>query len=337
MQDNHSISVVIPCYKVRSHILGVIEKIGPEVDRIYAVDDQCPENTGDFVEANCADSRVTVLRHARNGGVGAATLTGMKASLRDGIDIVVKLDGDGQMDPAWIPVLVRPILERKADYTKGSRFFSFDDTKGMPMLRVVGNAGLSFLTKLASGYWTIFDPTNGYIAIHRIVLDRMPLDRLHKRYFFESDLLFRAGTVRAVVLDVPMPAIYGDEVSNLKISKAVPQFFYWDFTNFAKRIFYNYYLRDFNMGSLLLVAGIGMLIFGLTFGAVSWAESNATRVPASAGTVMLAALPMILGLQCLISFANFDMVNAPRQPLVTLVSDLHGPRSPAPSGEDDAL
>lgn len=158
------IAVVIPCYRVGHLVLDVIAHIGGEVGWIFVVDDKCPVNTGDIVEAECKDARVQVLRHMENEGVGGATVTGYKAAMATSAKVVVKIDGDGQMDPALIPQLARAILLGRADYMKGNRFHRISDVHGMPAVRLLGNAGLSFLTKLSSGYWQLFDPTNGFIS-----------------------------------------------------------------------------------------------------------------------------------------------------------------------------
>src|SRR5438132_10909438 len=192
------IAVVIPCFRVRDHILGVLAGIGREVAAIYVVDDACPESTGQYVAASCNDARVRVLRNEHNLGVGGATMRGYVAALEDGMDILVKLDGDGQMDPARIPSLVRPILEGEADYAKGNRFFDLADVSEMPAVRLAGNAMLSFVNKVASGYWHVMDPANGFTALHASVCRALPLHKIAKDYFFESDMLFRLATLRAV-------------------------------------------------------------------------------------------------------------------------------------------
>ncbi len=160
MNTNLHIAVVIPSYRVVKHILGVLSAIGPEIWRIYVIDDKCPEGSGDYVEDNCIDTRVVVLRHGTNQGVGSAVMTGYRAAIADGADIIVKVDGDGQMDPALIPNFIEPILAGEADYTKGNRFFYLEEIRAMPKVRLFGNAVLSFMTKLSSGYWDVFDPTN---------------------------------------------------------------------------------------------------------------------------------------------------------------------------------
>jgi hypothetical protein len=226
--------------------------------------------------------------------------------------VVVKIDGDRQMDPALIPRFVAPILAGRADYTKGNRFFRLESLRAMPASRKFGNAILSFLTKLSSGYWSVFDPTNGYTAIHCKALNELPLSRISDRWFFESDMLFRLNTLGAVVEDVPIDATYGMEVSNLRGRRVMSEFLCGHFRNLVKRIFYNYFLRNFSVASLQLVAGLALLCFGLIFGGVKWWGSLATGVSVTAGTVMTAALPTLMGFQLLLSFLAYDMATQPR-------------------------
>jgi len=309
------IAVVIPCYRVNAEVLDLIPRVGPDVDAIYVVDDACPHRVGDLVEQEARDSRVRVIRHDHNKGVGAATLTGMARAAAEGADIIVKLDGDGQMDPKLISKLVRPILRMEADYVKGNRIFSPEYIQGMPKSRLIGNSALSLLTKLSSGYWSISDPTNGFIAVHAAVLAELPHQKLAKRFFFESDVLFRLNLLRAQVVDMPMRAVYGDEKSNLRVYRVIFPFLLGHMRNTAKRIAYSYFVRDFSIGSLYLAAGIPLLLFGLGFGAYEWLYHARLQIEASAGTVMLAALPLILGFQLLLSFLAFDISNIPRTPV----------------------
>jgi dolichol-phosphate mannosyltransferase len=202
--DGARIAVIVPCFRVTDQILSVIGRIGPGIEAIYCVDDACPDGSGKLIEQRSPDARVKVLHNAANRGVGGATLAGYRQALADGFDILVKIDGDGQMDPALVPELVRPILSGEADYTKGNRFFFLEHTRGMPFVRLIGNGMLSFLTKLSSGYWTIFDPTNGYTAIHRSVAEQIVSRRIDERYFFETDMLLHLYLLRAVIRDVPM-------------------------------------------------------------------------------------------------------------------------------------
>jgi glycosyltransferase involved in cell wall biosynthesis len=308
------IAVVIPSYKVSSHILGVLERIGPEVARIYVVDDECPDGSGRHVRDHCADPRVVVLWNETNLGVGGAVMTGYQAAIEDGNDIIVKIDGDGQMDPALIPDFVAPILAGQADYTKGNRFYDLEEIRAMPRVRLFGNAALSFITKLSSGYWDLFDPTNGYTAIHRDAARHLPFKKISQRYFFEIDMLFRLNTLRAVVVDIPMDARYGDEVSNLKISGVIGEFAIKSLRNFVKRVFYNYYLRDMSLASIELPLGLLMFVFGCVFGTVSWIHSASMGLASSPGTVMLSALPIIVGLQLLLAFLSHDISAVPTRP-----------------------
>lgn len=310
-----TVAVVIPSYRVTAHVLKVIERIGPEVTFIYVVDDACPDASGDFVQEHCRDVRVRVLRHAQNRGVGGAVKTGYQQALADDADVVVKVDGDGQMDPQLIAQFARPLLTGQADYAKGNRFYDLEHIRRMPGLRLFGNAILSFAAKLSTGYWNVFDVTNGYTAVHAKVLRRLPLDKISDRYFFETDMLFRLNTVRAVAVDIPMDAVYGDENSHLKISQIFWEFGAKHLQNFSKRIFYNYFLRDMTVASLELVAGAGLLGFGLVFGVVHWMHSIATGIAAATGTVMLAALTALVGLQLLLAFISFDVANVPRRPI----------------------
>ncbi|TDF67758.1 glycosyltransferase family 2 protein [Cupriavidus sp. L7L] len=315
MKSTIRIGVVIPSYKVTDHILQVIEEIIPEVTRIYVVDDCCPHGSGSYVEQNCSDPRVVVLRNPVNMGVGGAVMTGYRAAIDDGMEVIVKLDGDGQMDPALIMDFVEPIAAGEADYTKGNRFFNLERIREMPAIRLFGNAVLSFLTKLSSGYWDLFDPTNGYTAIHRDVARYLPMGKISTRYFFETDMLFRLNTLRAVVVDIPMDARYGSEVSNLKISKIIGEFLAKHMRNFLKRIFYNYYLRDMSLASIELPVGILMTIVGLGFGAAHWFASLRTGLPTPAGTVMVSALPVLLGMQFILAFIGYDIASVPKRPL----------------------
>ena len=310
-----TIAVVIPSYRVTRHILGVIAGIGPEVTRIYVVDDKCPDASGAFVRANCSDPRVTVLEHAENQGVGGAVMTGYRAAIDDGAQVIVKIDGDGQMDAALLPDFVAPILAGEADYTKGNRFFDLEQIRQMPAMRLFGNAVLSLMTKLSSGYWNLFDPTNGYTAIHADAARHLPFDKISRRYFFETDMLFRLNTLGAVVADVPMDAKYGDEVSNLKISKVVTEFAAKHVRNLAKRLFYNYYLRNMSLASLELPLGLGLLGFGTVYGLARWMGSAEHDVATPAGSVMLAALPVIMGVQLILAFLAYDIASVPTRPL----------------------
>jgi glycosyltransferase involved in cell wall biosynthesis len=300
---------------VTDHVRSVIDRIGPEVARIYAVDDCCPENSGDFIAREVSDPRVVVIRNEVNKGVGGAVMAGYRAALADGMEIAVKVDGDGQMDPALIPLFIRPIETGDADYAKGNRFFSASAVRNMPRVRLLGNAMLSFMTKFSSGYWSIFDPTNGYTAIHARALASIDLDTVSERYFFETDMLIRLGDLRAVVVDVPMRAVYADEVSGLKISNILGEFLRKHLYASVRRIIYLYVMRDFNIASLNLFFGVLLLLFGTVFGAVEWIVSYSSGIPATTGTVMLSVLPILVGIQMILFFLSYDIGAEPKRPV----------------------
>jgi glycosyltransferase involved in cell wall biosynthesis len=307
--------VVIPCYRVKAHIAQVLSEIPHRVDQVLLVDDACPEGSGEFVESLVAQkklpdliaSKVQVLYHAQNQGVGGATLTGYHAALKLGADIAVKVDGDGQMDLALLPKFIEPILANQADYTKGNRFYYPRAVSKMPWVRLIGNAGLSFLNKLSSGYWNIMDPTNGYTALRLSLLPELSPDKISRRYFFESDMLFRLGLAQARVVDIPMAPKYEDEVSNLSVMRSLVSFPGKHLKRLLKRVLYQYFIRDFNVGSVFLLLSLPNLLFGLIWGALKWAQALQTQLPTPTGTLFLIALALIVGFQSLIGFLLFDV------------------------------
>ena len=310
------VAVVVPCYNVEGSIAAVIGTVPPSVWRIICVDDCSRDGTAQVLTALArSDSRIESLHRASNGGVGAAFLEGMAWAIANGGDVIVKLDGDGQMNGAFVEHFARPIVTGEADFVKGNRFFDVERVLRMPRKRLVGNAGLSFLSKLSTGYWNLFDPTNGYFAIHADVARLLPAHKLHKRYFFESDLLFRLAILRAVVLELPIETVYGGERSGLSELRCLITFPFLHLRNLYKRIVYNYFIRAFSLGSLTLVAGCLMATFGIVFGVIKWIDSYQTNEPATAGTVMLSALPMIIGIQFILNFLAQDVASIPNQPI----------------------
>jgi glycosyltransferase involved in cell wall biosynthesis len=315
MDNQVKIGVIIPTYKCKNQIMWVLANIREEVTRIYVIDDCCPEGTGTFVKENCKDPRVGVYINSVNQGVGGATIAGYIQSIRDGMDIAVKIDGDGQMDPALLKQFVSPIINGSADYTKGNRFSKIENIRQMPRVRVLGNLALSFITKASTGYWKILDPNNGYTAIHVRVLAQLDLCKISRRYFFESDMLFRLGLVGAKVQDMPMASKYADEVSNLKITRVTSEFAFKHLKNFLKRIFYQYFVLDFNFASVELIMGLVCFYFGVGYGVYHWTISYETNTLAPTGTIMAAVLPIILGFQFLMGFVNFDINRTPNEAL----------------------
>jgi GT2 family glycosyltransferase len=311
LEKNPSIiTVVIPAYKVSEQILPLLNKIGPEVNYVLVVDDACPEGSGRKVVAENLDQRVEVIFNSHNLGVGGSVITGYRRALQLDSDIIVKIDGDGQMDPTYIHQIVEPIITESAGYSKGNRFFDVESILQMPKVRIIGNLVLSFLTKLSTGYWKLFDPNNGYTAISAKVLKDIPLNKIDNRYFFESDMLFRLSLAKIKVVDVSIPSLYGNEKSNLSLKKSVFEFSYKHFKNFIKRIVYSYYIRDFTLASLELPLGLVLTVFGLFVGSYSWIINYFNGVQTQPGTLILVAISLICGIQLLLSFLNFDIQNS---------------------------
>ncbi len=320
-----TLAVVIPCFRAAATITDVLVSIGPAVGRIYCVDDASDDDTAATIaRSKQGDARIRLVCRDRNGGVGAATIDGYRAAIADGAGIIIKIDADGQMDTSMIEAIAEPIRAGLADYVKGNRFYSAQTLTAMPKSRIIGNAGLSFLAKLSTGYWDLFDPTNGYTAIHSEIAAVLPLDRIAKRYFFESDLLFRLSTIRARVVEIPMSARYPATNSHLNEWHAFWTFPWLHMRNCFKRIVYNYFLRNFSLASLNLVAGAALCLFGAAYGVASWIESGMTDIPASAGTVMLSALPLLVGIQFLLSFLSHDIAMVPQTPIHPFISRLPG-------------
>ena len=312
---SNSIWVVIPCYNVSTHIREVIEAIGSEVKGIVAVNDSSTDSTLSTLETISRSLEIHILTNDINLGVGGSTKRGFEYAASHGATVIVKIDGDGQMDPRLIPDLIAPIIDGRADYTKGNRFINVDQVMSMPKKRLIGNIALSFMTKLSSGYWEIFDPNNGFVAIKSRVLDLIPLGKIDNRYFFESDMLFRLHLARAVIQDVPIPTKYGSEVSGLSEMRATFEFGYKHHRNFFKRILIEYYLRDFNLGSLQLPLGLALGFFGGIYGGVNFLHFNSLNQPTPTGTQVVVAMSLLSGLQLLLSFFNFDISNAPKKPI----------------------
>jgi glycosyltransferase involved in cell wall biosynthesis len=310
------LAVVIPAYRVADEIEAVLNELPDYLRHIIVVDDASPDNTSALVEAFAnRDRRIVLVRNEENQGVGAAMITGFQKALELGVQVVIKIDGDHQMDPAYIPKLVTPLLKGKADYTKGNRFRDFESLRHMPLIRRIGNLGLSFLTKAATGYWNCFDPTNGFFAIRAEILEQLPLERIDHRYFFETSMLANLYLLGAYILDVPMPARYRGERSSLSIWRVLIEFPAKLFITLSRRILLRYFLFDFSMVSVYLLTSIPLMLFGVIFGSVKWIQYLELGVPAPTGTVILPTLAIILGIQILLSAIEIDMNAAPKSPL----------------------
>lgn len=311
MIEDQILAVVIPAYRVEHEIGPLIARMPAYVDHVIVVDDGSPDATSEKANA-VGDPRVALLRHSTNKGVGGAMATGYRAALERGADLVVKCDGDGQMDPESIETLVRPLLEGRADYAKGCRFHHFRELTSMPRVRLGGNVGLTFLTKLASGYWHVLDPQNGFVAIPADVLTRLPLESLAKGYFFENDMLIRLNCLEARVVDVAIPSRYGREPSSLKPGRILLEFPFRLLAGFFRRIFWRYLFYDVSPVAVFFFAGLALFLFGSVFGSYNWVHNALLKRATPTGTVILAAIPVILGFQLLLQAVVLDVENSPR-------------------------
>jgi len=305
-------AVVIPCYRVSAQIRDVIRTIPAMIDFIIVVDDACPERSGKLaVEIN--DPRLSVLFNETNQGVGGAVICGYQKALALECDIIIKMDGDGQMDPAYLPALIGPLERGEADYAKGNRFADFKTLRSMPTTRLLANNIGSFAAKSISGYWHLMDPANGYTAITRQTLVGLPLAKMARRYFFETDMLVHLRLANAVVVDVPIPARYGNEKSSFTAREVLLHFPGKLMHRLLKRILLQYFIHDFNMGSVYVLLGLPLFLFSVIFGVIEWVNSAVTGVPRSAGTIMLSALPLIIGFEMLLQAISIDIMSTPRK------------------------
>jgi glycosyltransferase involved in cell wall biosynthesis len=314
-EDMH-IAVVIPAYRVASYIQQVIMTVPSYVRTIIVINDSSPDETENIVlSLSRNDPRIVYLRHEFNKGVGGAVCTGYAKALELGADIVVKMDGDDQMDPKFLQNLIAPLMKGEADYSKGNRFYHAEDLRQMPFLRLLGNGILGFLVRFSSGYWNIYDPTNGYTAIRSQAIRRLRLDQVHKGYFFEISMLINLYLIKAKVIDIPIPARYGNESSSLRIGHVVAQFPGLLFNGFIKRIWLRHILFELSVVGLFFVLGSILFNFGVCYGIVKFIISTHSGIPATAGAVMLAALPLILGFILLVQAIALDIECVPVIPL----------------------
>jgi len=308
-----TIGVAIPAFRAASTLAGVVERIPPFVDHIVVVDDASDDGTSAAAQALATgDARVVVLRHDANGGVGAATLTGFARLLAARVDVAFKIDADGQMDPAHMARFLAALADGHHGYAKGNRFHDRTALASMPRRRWLGNFVLTFLTKMASGYWNVADPQNGYLAIRTDVLAALPREDIHRRWFFENDLLVHLNILETPVVEVPIPAVYAGERSSLRISRVLLTFPFLLFHRFWRRIWRRHVLFDSSPVAVLLFGGLPLCAWGLGFGALEWAKSIRSGIPATTGTVMLSVLPLVLGFQMLLHALLLDIQDTPR-------------------------
>lgn len=267
MYRNHTIGVIVPAYNEKELIGATLDGIPPYVDKIYAVDDASKDETLEIIENfQVKDKRIVCLSHEQNRGVGGAIITGYKAALNDGIDIMAVMAGDNQMDPGQLVNLLDPIVDGKADYTKGNRLLSRDFMKGMSRVRQSGNILLTFLNKVGSGYWHVVDPQNGYTAISKRVFDKIPPDSIFPWYGYCNDLLVRLNVYDFRVMDCPIPARYGREKSKIRYSTYIPRVSWLLLKDFCWRLKVKYVVTTFNPLVLFYLAGVFLTSLGIVAG-----------------------------------------------------------------------
>lgn len=341
-KPEHLLAVVVPCFNVEDHIAGVIEGLPEWVAEIVAVDDCSTDGTLAVLRKLASvEPRLRVVPRGRNGGVGAAMRSGYRAALDGGADLIVKMDGDGQMSSAELPRLLQPLVEGRADYAKGNRFRHVRDLGRMPRARLFGNVLLTFMTKLVSGYWRVFDAQNGYTAITREALEGLPLDRLDSSYAFENSMLSLLNIESRPVADVAMPAVYGDERSSMSVTRVLFSFPPRLVGMLARRLFLKYLVYDVSPIAIYAIFGSLLLGFATSFGGYHWWQSIRTGIPATTGTTVVALLTFLMGYMLLLQAVNLDITQSPplREPREQLdldavpgrfsvCGDVPGPLSP---------
>ncbi len=304
------VGVIIPAYNEAEHISAVVESIPPFVDRIFVVDDRSSDGTADVVRA-LSEPRLRLIERDENGGVGAAMACGYRAALEENLDVAVKIDADGQMEMTELERLVMPIVRGLADYTKGNRFFLERGTKGMPAERMFGSVALSFMTKMASGYWHVYDSQCGFTALRTTFLRMIDIDRIASDYFFENDMLIKLNALNARVVDVPTKTLYGDETSHVNVSRVLLTFPPRFVVGGIRRAIRKYFVTDFGAAGAFALFGLLLVLFGAVFGGYHWWVSVATGTSATTGTVMIAVLPLIVGIQLLVQAVGMEVSGSP--------------------------
>ncbi|GBF21868.1 MULTISPECIES: glycosyltransferase family 2 protein [Arenibacter] len=308
------IAVVIPFYNASNEILLVVSKLPDYIHSVIIVDDQSPTPLPKADIEKLAPSKAAVyfLENTINLGVGGATKRGFEEAIGIGAEIIIKVDADDQMDLTYLPDLLDPLIANKCDVAKGNRFRDLKALRAMPLIRRIGNLGLSFLIKAATGYWHNFDPTNGFLALKADVVKKLNFNNLANRYYFETSLLSQLYFEKAAIKDIAMPAIYGEEKSSMKIWQ-MPFVFGTRLTNtFIKRIVKEYFLYDFNIGSVYLLFGFPLFMFGIIFGIIEWIYYASINTFAPTGTIMIVTLSIILGFQLILQAIQYDIINAPK-------------------------
>jgi glycosyltransferase involved in cell wall biosynthesis len=304
--EGKRVGVVVPARDEEHLIVETLAAMPALVDRIYVVDDASTDATAERAR-EVSDPRVEVIGHEQNGGVGAAIVTGYRRALDEGIDVVCVMAADGQMDPGDLETLAGAVARGEVDYAKANRLFTGQAWELIPRYRYLGNAMLSLLTKIASGYWHIADSQSGYTAIGRQTLAQLDLDRLYRRYGFPNDMLVSLNIWNARVRDFPSRPIYGiGERSGIRLARVVPAISWLLLRRFFWRLGEKYVIRDFHPLVFFYALGILMTSTGLVLGIVETALRIAGN-DLTPATMILVALLLISGIQFTLFAMWFDM------------------------------
>src|ERR671934_272886 len=306
MLEGKSVAVVVPAYEEEQLVGNTIRGIPEFVDRIYVVDDASRDGTGEAARS-AGDGRVVIVRHERNSGVGAAIVTGYRRAVADGVEVACVMAADNQMDPADLERIALPVARGEVDYAKANRLVSGEAWEVMPRARYIGGAILSFLTKIASGYWHVADSQSGYTAASREILEQVDLERIYPRYGFPNDMLVHLNVWNARVRDVTARPVYGiGERSGIRLPAVVPKISWLLIKGFFWRMREKYVIRDFHPLVLFYLLGFVMTVCGLGLG-IAEVVLRILGNAVSVGTVVLVALLLIFGSQFTLFAMWFDM------------------------------
>lgn len=311
MYKETKIAVLIPAYNEALRITRVLQSVPDYIDRIIVVNDGSTDATADVIRG-AIDSRCIFIDRKENKGYGATVIEAYEAALENtDADILVTIDGDGQMDPSYIPKLADPIIAGECHYVKGNRFFSSDSFEKMPKIRIFGNVVLTFLTKVSTGYWSIFDPENGFAALSRTAAEQLDWRKVSPDFSYMQSMLLELALARVCVRNVNIPAIYGQELSSIKLRRVIPSKLAVLWGVYWRRIWMLYVLQSFSPLVLFLTGGAFLAGFSLLFGI--WALWQARGVPVMpAASAVLVAVSAISGLQFLLTALVLDIINEPK-------------------------
>ena len=311
---------VMPCYKTKEKAAEVALKTLNFVDKVICVDDNCPYQTSILIKKLIKNKNLIVIKNKKNLGVGGAFKVGLEVAIDLGADYIVKIDSDGQMNPELIPLFIEPLKEKKALFVKGNRFRNPQVIKNMPKVRLYGNIFLSFLTKISTGYWELFDPTNGFVAFKKELIRQIPLHKLDNRFFFETDLLFRVGLTETYIVEIPIEAVYEDEKSNLNSFGEIPNFSLKHINLIFKRILYSYFLYDFNPGSFFLLISLISGFSSISIASYYFIYSSINKITTPMGIQTLFLAIFLISLQFFINFIHYDIS---QKPLIRMIKNIN--------------